>query len=143
VSSKWEPDDSILETGHDAIREATGVSAEEEIITSRDPGRRPLPGRRMPPGIHQNLLPVTLPGKILAFQSKFDPNVELPSHAHPKAAIFRLVVEGTLFHGATELKAGDWMYVPPGKEYELRTGAEPCRVWHMYIGPIVIRIPLP
>ena len=138
MSSNWKPDDSILETGPDRIREATGVSDENEIVTSRDERRQPLPGRQMPPGIEQKLLAVSLPGKMLAFQTSFEPNVVLPSHSHADAATFRVVLEGSLYYGDVELKTGDWMYVPAGKSYEIRTGAEPCQIFHIYIGPIEI-----
>ena len=143
MSSRPDPDDAVLSASHARIEQATGLTKEDRIVTSRDKGRDALPGRDLPAGMEQKLFAVALPHKMLAFETRFEPNVTLPSHAHAKAAVFRVVRQGSVFYGDVELKAGDWMYVPPGASYELRSGAEPCWVWHMYIGPFPIIIPMP
>ncbi len=135
MSSSWDPDDSILDTGPASIREAIGKEAEDQIVTSRDPGREGLPGRRMPEGFAQKLQAVALPGNMLVFETKFGRDKTLPSHSHAGVDIFRIVIEGSIEYEGTRLGPGDWMFVPSGSDYELSSGKDGATICHMYIRP--------
>ena len=136
MNPKWDPEDSILDTGPASIREAIGKETEDRIVTSRDPGREGIPGRRMPEGFAQRLHAVALPGNLLVFETKFQPEKTLPSHSHADADIFRIVIEGSIEYEGTTLGPGEWMFVPSGSDYELSSGRDGATVCHMYIKPV-------
>jgi quercetin dioxygenase-like cupin family protein len=147
MSSNWRPDDSLLEKeggelrGARRVRDALkkhSVETEGRIVTSRDKGMEnvseELKRGHMPPGFEQTQVPVALGPEedVLAFVTTIEPGAELPEHAHEGAAIFRLVVAGSVRHRDTELSAGDWMLVPPGERYGLKAGSGGCTVFHFY-----------
>jgi quercetin dioxygenase-like cupin family protein len=147
MSSKWRPDDSLLEKEGGELRGARrakdalkkhGVETEGRIITSRDKGmdrvHAELKRGDMPDGVEQRQVPVALGrgADVLAFVTEVAPNAEIPEHDHRGAEIFRLILKGSLRTGNTELHAGDWMLVPAGKAYGLKAGDVGCTIWHWY-----------
>jgi mannose-6-phosphate isomerase-like protein (cupin superfamily) len=142
VSSKWTPDDSIIE-GEPArarIREALDRHqikiGEDRVITSRDPGmddvRFHLRRENMPPGFAQWQLPVKLSGESFFFLTVAEPGAVVSTHSH-KRDLFRIVVGGSIIYGGIELKAGDWMFVPKGVEYSFSAGLNPgAIIMHCY-----------
>lgn len=148
VSSNWRPDDSLLEKeggelkGARRVKDALkkhGVETKGRIFTSRDRGmdslRAELKRAHMPEGFEQTQLPVALgPGEdILVFETTIEPGAKLPEHAHTGAAIFRMVLKGSVRFGDKELSTGDWMVVPPGASYALAAGDTQCVIFHWYI----------
>jgi mannose-6-phosphate isomerase-like protein (cupin superfamily) len=134
VSTKWTPDDSIIEgeTGKKRIREALerlGFKTDEDrVITSRDPGmdevRFHLRREKMPPGYEQWQLPVKLSGETFFFLTLAQPGAVVPTHRHERD-LFRIVVWGSVIYNGIELKQGDWMFVPKGVPYSLSAAISP------------------
>jgi mannose-6-phosphate isomerase-like protein (cupin superfamily) len=134
VSTKWTPDDAVIEgeTGKRRIREALerhGIKTDEKrVITSRDKGmddiRFHLRRENMPPGYEQWQLPIKLDGPVFFFLTVAQPGAVVPTHSH-KRDLFRIVLWGSLTTNGIELKQGDWMFVPAGVEYSLSAAISP------------------
>jgi quercetin dioxygenase-like cupin family protein len=123
----FEPEDLTYQEGLERIRAADQRSAagrQERILTSRDPGmeamRESLRVGRMPEGFAMWQLPVTLKN-VLLFMSVASPGARMPlhRHAHP---VFRVILSGSITYEGKELTAGDWMFIPAGREYSFETG---------------------
>jgi quercetin dioxygenase-like cupin family protein len=52
-------------------------------------------------------------GRAPTFLLKFDPGASYPNHVHPEGEEV-YVLEGEVRFGADQLKAGDYLYTPPG-----------------------------
>jgi len=72
-------------------------------------------------------VPVASEGKhrYYAYYALFQPNTVIPNHCH-NFSIGELIViiTGSLFFLDQELTVGDWLWIPPGKEYSLRAGSK-------------------
>jgi len=134
MSTKWSPDDSVIEgeAGKTRIREALERHniriGDDRVVTSRDPGmddvRYALMRPGLPPGFIQWQLPIKLTGETFFFTTVCEPGAVVPTHSH-KRDLFRIVVSGSIITNGIELKAGDWMFVPAGVEYSFSAALNP------------------
>jgi quercetin dioxygenase-like cupin family protein len=63
--------------------------------------------------------------RYYAYYALFQPNAEIPNHAHSfTIGELIVVISGSLFFLGEEHTVGDWLWVPPGKEYSLRAGTK-------------------
>jgi quercetin dioxygenase-like cupin family protein len=147
MTSEWRPDDSLSERDKKGeLRGARRIKAAltknkvrlgKGVITSRDTGmaavRRDLKRTGLPPGVSQSQIPIVLGhgGDFVCFISILKPGTIVPEHAH-KQAVFRVVISGELIFGRKTLKAGDWMFVPPGVAYSIEAG--PKAPLHIFYG---------
>ena len=143
TKANWKPDDSVIEGKPGAARikaalKKRRVNITNRVITSRDPGmndvRYDLRRPDMPPGIQSWQLPFVLgeSGSVFFFLTVAEPGAVVPSHSH-KRDLFRIVVSGSIIVNGTELKSGDWMFVPSGVPYGYSAGLNPgAVVWHCY-----------
>jgi hypothetical protein len=125
---KFVPQELNFEQGSERIRTAlrkANVDIENTIITSRDPWaagiREEFRMSNQPSGVEMWLLPVVL-NRSLLFLQVLAPDAEVPEHEHVRAAVFRLVISGSVVYNGMELMAGDWMYVPRGISYSFSAG---------------------
>jgi hypothetical protein len=147
MSKQWKPDDKFLlakrQPGLDRVKKVLDqnhLSLEEDIVTSRTPGwdqaRYELHREGMPPGWETWQLPLYLLGSpTFFFLSACAPGAVLPSHSH-EVAQFRIVLSGGMIYNGQELKSGDWMFIPKGKEnrYTLTASLNPggCTILYCY-----------
>jgi mannose-6-phosphate isomerase-like protein (cupin superfamily) len=134
MSTKWSPDDSVIEgeAARSRIREALerhGLKiSDDRVTTSRDPGmddvRAHMRREGLPPGFQQWQLPVKLSGETFFFLTVAEPGAVVPTHSH-KRDLFRIVVSGSIITNGIELKAGDWMFVPKGVDYSFSAALNP------------------
>ncbi|MNK58203.1 ChrR Cupin-like domain protein [compost metagenome] len=70
------------------------------------------------------------------FLLKFEPGASYPNHVHPAGEEI-YVLEGEVRSGKDELKAGDYLYMPPGSTHSVfsRTG---CTLLFMIPEEVVI-----
>lgn len=143
MSSKWKPDDSVIEgkPGTARIRAAlkkhrVNVKG-DRVITSRDPGmdqlRYDLRRPDMPPGIQSWQIPIVLENcPVFFFLTVAEAGAVVPLHAH-KRDLFRVVVSGSITTNGIELKPGDWMFVPAGVPYGYSAALNPgAIIYHCY-----------
>ena len=137
----WKPNDKVIEGRIGAQRVAAalkkqGIVIKDQVITSRDEGmddvlfelRRP----DMPPGIQSWQLPVILDKSTFVFLTVAEPGAIVPTHKHSRN-LFRVVISGSIITDGKELKSGDWMFVPKGKEYSYHAALNPGAVtMHFY-----------
>ena len=147
--SAWSPDDSLLDRGakgevkgarmvRDVLRQR-GIRSANQITTSRDAGvaaaQRDLKRTGMPAGVEQWQVPIVTPlDNVLVFISRMKPGAAVPAHVH-RVWVFRVVISGTLKFGRKTLRPGDWMLVPPGKEYSIQAGSGGCTVAYAHCAP--------
>jgi mannose-6-phosphate isomerase-like protein (cupin superfamily) len=145
VASDWRPDDSLSERNAkgqtkgalkiNAALRKNKVRLGKGVITSRDAGiakvTRDLKRTGMPPGVQSWLLPIHFAGLHWVWLC-FAAWTVVPMHAHAHDSL-RVVVSGELKFGRKTLKPGDWMFVPKGQTYSVRTGA--LRVCILYPHP--------
>jgi len=147
--SAWRPDDSLLDRGpkgevkgtrrvSDVLRQR-GIRAANQITTSRDTGmaaaQRDLKRTGMPAGVEQWQVPIVTPlDNVLVFISRMKPGTAVPPHVH-RVWVFRVVISGTLKFGRKTLRPGDWMLVPPGREYSIQAGSGGCTVAYAHCAP--------
>ena len=149
MSSKWSPDDSLMQPGGrgtlrgtqaiiDALRKH-GVRYGNSVITSRDKGiaaaQRDLKRTGMPPGVEQWQIPIVYrpTGDVLSFLGRMKPRARVPAHSH-EFGVERVVLKGDLRFGRKTLKVGDWMFVPAGVVYAVSAGPQGCTIMYRH-GP--------
>lgn len=134
MSTKWSPDDSVIEgeAARTRIREALerhNIRIDDtRVVTSRDPGmddvRFHLRREGLPPGFQQWQLPIKLSGETYFFMTVAEAGAVVPTHSH-KRDLFRIVVWGSIIYNGIELKVGDWMFVPKGVPYSFSAALNP------------------
>src|SRR5690242_9146987 len=158
MSPRWQPDDSILDLNRkgevkaarrakDVLRKH-GITVGDRILTSRDRGMAAVSAELkqtgLPAGVQHWQLPVALGSadEVVLFISRMKPGAVVPEHAH-KVVVFRIVMSGTRRYGRRTLKAGDWMYVPPGQSYAVEAGPEGCIILYGHCPPVPWPFPWP
>jgi hypothetical protein len=105
---------------------AAGLKTDGKIITSKDDGasemRKTLSTKNVPKGFHKWQLPVHLDNPSHLFITVAEPNVKSPRHSHKDGDGIRFVAGGSITYEGKELGAGDWMFIPAGKEYSFQVG---------------------
>ena len=151
MSPEWHPDDSLLErdekgevAGARRVKDALqkhGVSFENRVVTSRDPGmdalRRDLARPAQPEGVERSQLPVTLGSRedVVCFETRMQPGAKVPEHRHGHS-VFRFVISGSLKYRDSVLGPGDWMVVPPEQPYAIEAGPDGCVVFYAHSSPV-------
>jgi mannose-6-phosphate isomerase-like protein (cupin superfamily) len=135
MSIEWRPDDSLSARNKKgqtkgALRASAALRKHKirlgkGIITSRDRGMaaatHDLKRTGMPPGVESWQLPILFFG-LHWYWTCFDAFTVVPVHSHDHDSL-RVVVSGELKFGRKTLKPGDWMFVPAGQTYSVRTGS--------------------
>ena len=139
--NRFVPQELTFEQGSERIREAlrkAEVDFENTIVTSRDPWaerlRKELRMTNQPSGVTMWQLPVVLNQSLLFLQT-LEPGTVVPEHEHVRAAVFRLVIRGSINYNGTELNPGDWMYVPRGQSYSFSAGNAGATVMYPHPEP--------
>jgi quercetin dioxygenase-like cupin family protein len=133
---------------HQAIRQALADHNVDlnQVITSVDPKikqdiRWALDKSAEPPevkGFRRFIFPVPLPRAAAIFQV-IAPFSKMDTHSHPDEHIWHVVVLGCIWvqgEGMTKpvkLIAGEWIWVPKGKEYQFWTAEEDCCKLYFHI----------
>ena len=105
---------------------AAGFKTDGQIITSKDEGaaklRKALSTTNVPEGFQKWQLPVHLDNPSHLFITVAEPNVKSPRHSHKDGDGIRFIAGGSITYEGKELSAGDWMFIPAGKEYSFQVG---------------------
>lgn len=105
------------------------------ILTSQDNRigelKRALPVTNVPEGFAKYQLPFVF-DKAQFFISHAPAGADVPAHSHDEGDAIRFILEGSVSHEGTELKAGDWMYIPKGASYSLKIGSHGATMGYCY-----------
>lgn len=71
-------------------------------------------------GVDRDVIPVDMGGLRESRFTTVAPNTTIPAHAHENP-IFRLITDGEAIVNGKSYTKGDWMIIPPGTEYEIKT----------------------
>lgn len=127
--SKFKPKEHLsfkqgAEKVTNALKEAK-VDIRSKIFTSRDAEAVALVNllkvEEVPDGFKKWQLPIVLEESQL-FISVGQPDINVPEHSHDEGDGIRFIMAGSVFYDGQELTAGDWMFIPKGKRYSMKTG---------------------
>ncbi|BDS15225.1 cupin domain-containing protein [Aureispira anguillae] len=128
LENKFAPNKATFQEGLDRIQQAikeTQTRVGNKIITSQDEDSIKLANLLATDNVPQGFKKWQLP---FAFeQSQFfisigNPDISVPEHSHDEGDGVRFIISGSIYYKDQELKAGDWMYIPQGEKYEIKTG---------------------
>jgi hypothetical protein len=106
--------------------QASGLKVGSAIITSRDPAARKamdaLQVTNVPSGFKKWQLPVSFDKPTQLFISVGAPDIDVPEHSHDEGDGIRFIMGGSVLYNGVELTEGDWMFIPKGAKYSMRTG---------------------
>ena len=126
---KFDPNRMTFDQGIDRLKGAlseTGLQTGDRVLTSRDePVRaavKALTVDNVPDGFRKWQLPVYLSSPSQLYITVAEPEARAETHAHDGGDGIRFIVSGSIKYGDQELVAGDWMFVPAGKEYAFDVG---------------------
>jgi hypothetical protein len=132
--NRFVPQELTFEQGSDRIREAlrkAEVDIDNTIVTSRDPWaerlREELRITNQPRGVAMWQLPVVL-NQSLLFLQELEPGAVVPEHEHVRAAVFRLVISGSIHYNGTQSRRLD---VRPARPVVLVLGGKRGRYRHV------------
>jgi hypothetical protein len=138
-NEKFDPNQITFDQGLDRIqrgRKKSKVKLEGRILTSRDDdvrkATRLLQVDNVPDGVQKWQLPVSLNQPSQLFISTAAANIKVPSHSHRDGDGIRFIIAGSITYRGTELSAGDWMFIPKGKEYSFEVGAHGATMGYCY-----------
>ncbi|MDB5155301.1 MAG: hypothetical protein JWR50_8 [Mucilaginibacter sp.] len=101
------------------------VEIKSKILTSRDQEAISLVNllrvNEVPDGFKKWQLPLVFNQSQL-FISIGHPDIVVPEHSHDEGDGIRFIISGSIYFKGQELTAGDWMYIPAGKKYSIKTG---------------------
>jgi len=116
--------DDGLRRIEEAVKRA-GVDA-QTILTSRDEtvseALELLRVENVPDGFVKWQLPVALRCESQLFVTAAEPGISVPRHSHDEGDGVRFIAGGSIVYEGQELTAGDWMYIPAGREYSFEVG---------------------
>ena len=126
----FQPNQLTFQQGIDRINQALSVhgGAKKGIVTSRDSGIKSLVDAlkvtNIPAGFHKWQLPVAFHGGpgTQFFISTGGPNIDVPAHSHDEGDGMRIILSGSIHYNGMELVPGDWMFIPKGTAYSIKTG---------------------
>jgi redox-sensitive bicupin YhaK (pirin superfamily) len=123
--------------GIQRIKEAAsnvGFEFKSKITTSRDKAAKAaadyLLVSSVPHGFKNFQLPVFIDGPTQIFVSVGAPDTEVTELSGDEGEGLRYIVSGSVIYNGQELTAGDWMYIPAGKEYSLRAGPRGANIFY-------------
>ena len=67
----------------------------------------------------------------MMFITTAPPHVKIPVHSHDGPGV-RFIATGSITYKGKELTAGDWMYVPAGKDYSFEVGEFGATMFYCY-----------
>lgn len=138
--NRWDPNGNTFEEGQFLLKKAmkcVGLDPDAALFTSKDVRVQKLmvvlKTSNVPDGFEKWQLPFSLYGPSNLFITHGQPHAKVPSHWHKHGAGYRLIIQGSLTLGnGTELKAGDWFYVPMGFPYSFQVGPDGLRMMAGY-----------
>jgi hypothetical protein len=111
------------------------VDIRSKIFTSRDEESVKLVNLlkvdEVPNGFKKWQLPIVLKDSQL-FISIAQPDIEVPKHSHDEGDGIRFIMSGSIFYDGQELTAGDWMFIPKGQSYSMKTGPYGAAMCYCY-----------
>ena len=66
------------------------------------------------------------------FFSVGNPDVLVPEHSHDEGDGLRIIISGSVYYENKELKSGDWMFIPKGLKYSIKTGPLGATMFYIY-----------
>lgn len=129
ASTKFDPNRLTFDQGIDRLQSVlreTGLQTDERVLTSRDDAVRKavkmLAVDNVPDGFRKWQLPVYLTSASQLYITVAESGAKAETHSHDGGDGIRFIVSGSIKYGDQELSAGDWMFVPAGKEYSFEVG---------------------
>lgn len=127
--SKFNPKEHLtFKEGEEKVKsalKAADIDFKSRIYTSRDDESILLANllqvKEVPDGFKKWQLPVVMEPSQL-FISVAAPDIKVPSHSHDEGDGIRFIMSGSVYFNGQELTAGDWMFIPAGKEYNIQIG---------------------
>jgi len=136
-AKNFEPIHISFEDGIARINEAlsqVGIELGSRILTSRDSdvveACNLLSVDGMPKGFTKWQLPFsTEAGQF--FITSAEPGASVGEHSHPENGV-RFIITGSIIFDGIELNAGDWMFIPKGKNYSFKVGPHGALMFYKY-----------
>lgn len=128
ATAKFNPNRLTFEQGLKRIEEAASGAGldREEILTSKDEtvirALDALEVENVPEGFKKWQLPLALRCESQLFVTVAQPGISVPPHSHDEGDGVRFIAGGSIVYDGRELTAGDWMYIPAGREYSFDVG---------------------
>ncbi|MCR8982462.1 hypothetical protein [Brevibacillus laterosporus] len=126
-----------FDDGIDRIKRAcdqVGLQLGSHILTSRDSNVvmacNLLSVDQLPKGFTKWQLPFFMQGGQF-FITSADPGSSVSEHSHPDDGV-RFIIAGSIFYDGIELSAGDWMFIPKGKNYSFKVGPLGASMFYCY-----------
>ncbi len=136
--SKFNPNEVTFEEGAKRVQaflKEVCVDTSEQIMTSRDEIavklQRAMTVRNIPDGFEKWQLPFVMEPTQL-FITRALPGAKANRHAHEEGDGIRFIVQGSIVYRGQELSAGDWMFIPAGKDYEFEAGPHGALMCYCY-----------
>lgn len=133
------PDRLTFEEGLERIRQEStkaGFELERNIVTSRSEEAESfkdiLQVSKVLEGFRKLQLPVHFACESQTFISFAVPNTRVPALSHKEGPGIRIIISGSMKYEGVELVAGDWMYIPAGKEYDFTVGPSGVAMFSSY-----------
>ena len=109
------------------LKEA-GLEPDAAVFTSKTPAAlramKNLQVKTVPEGFRKWQLPFASYEPTNLYLTVGRARAVVESHAHSHGAGFRVVISGSIVLDGQKLGPGDWFYVPNGKPYSYRVGAQ-------------------
>lgn len=79
-------------------------------------------------GLSIDILPIDISELKQIRHIKVEPNSSIPEHAH-EGPVFRFITKGSAVVNGETYEEGDWMIIPPGKKYNIKTSTGYEALW--------------
>lgn len=129
ATKSFDPNRLTFDEGIERLGKAldkSGLTTGERVLTSRDDAVRTavkmLAVDNVPDGFSKWQLPVYLSSAAQLYITVAQAGARAETHSHDGGDGIRFIVSGSITYDDQELAAGDWMFVPAGKEYSFEVG---------------------
>jgi len=113
-----------------------GGLSTKKILTSKDVEKAGLDDKlnitNIPSGFKKSMLPVFLEKASTFYISHGEAGTEVPEHSHDEGDGLRVILSGSIRYGDSELKEGDWMFLPAGQKYSFSVGERGVTMFYCY-----------